>query len=476
MKKVFLILSAALFAVSCSNESYEQNPVQLPDVTVNFADSDVQPGKIIVKFTPDVAEKMVVTREPGERSAVTGYTAIDRAIAEIGGVAMEPVFTIGGQFEQRQREAGLHHWYLIDFDSSIPATKAVPHLYGVEGIEVSEPSFLIKWPETPIAYEENTPQTFATTMPTTPNDPFRMLQDWHYNMIDLYDAWKVEAGSPEVIVAVLDGGVDGAHQDLAPNMWRDANGNFGYNFPANSYNIPPDNHGTHVAGTVAAVNNNGKNVCGIAGGNAAQGPGASIMSCYIEDIYDAADAFAWAADNGAVIAQCSWGIGRAQLLTNAINYFVNNAGIDNNGRQIGPMRGGLVVFAAGNDGVYYEDYPAGLPNVMSVAALDPGKRRSSYSTYHTTVDICAPGGDSIDPVPFNKIMSTMPNNQQGLSEGTSMAAPHVSGVAALVIADDGGPGFTLAMLKNALLNTTTTVVDPYMGAGCVNALGAVNYY
>lgn len=474
MKKLLLILSATLFVVSCSNESYNPNSTNLADTdkVVGFVDSDVDPGKVIVKFTPDVIAAMPATRGMEAVAAVTGFAAIDKAFAQIGAVAMEPIFNIGGEFEERQREAGLHQWYVVDFNESMPATKAVPQLYGVEGIEVAEPSLIIEMPKPQIEYMENVITTFNTTIvPPAPNDPYYSAQRWHYDMINLEDAWKIEAGGPEVIVAVIDGGVDGTHEDLAWNMWRGPYNNYGYNCENNSTSVPADAHGTHVAGTVGAVNNNRIGLCGVAGGNALQGPGVRIMSLHITSMTGAIRAFQFATDNGAVITQNSWGIVQNASLTTAINYFVTNAG-----STTGPMKGGLAVFAAGNSGINQGEYPANLSNVMSVAALAPDWRRATYSTYHSTVDICAPGGDSARFGTTGMIASTYPGNQYVYMEGTSMAAPHVSGVAALVLADDGGPGFTLAMLRQALLNTARPVSDPGMGAGCVDALAAVNYY
>ena len=190
-------------------------------------------------------------------------------------------------------------------------------------------------------------------------------------------AWKYTAGDNRVIVAVCDGGIMTTHQDIKDNLWvneaelngqqgvdDDGNGYVddvhGYNFCARNGKVTADDHGTHVAGTISAVNNNGFAVCGIAGGTG-NGDGVRLMSiqifegndgCYSSDI---AKGVKYAADNGAVIINNSWGYDPGvyygdneyeqwdSVLKNAYTYFKNNA------RLAGAMEGGLVVFAAGNE-------------------------------------------------------------------------------------------------------------------------------
>ncbi len=471
MKKLLLILSLALFMASCTSEPYDPIPEQDPTVdrVVGFKDSDVVQGKIVFKFTPDVAAGME-TRSHTDRSVLTGFTMIDEISARIGAVEMKPLFNnLGGKFEKRQREAGLHLWYEMTFDESIPVTKAVPQFSDIEGIEVVEPMPILEVPDTQfIVTEQNMDVTTRAYLPF--NDP-RLGEQWHYNNdgivvsgsivgadINAFAAWETQTGSPDVIVAVLDMGVDGTHEDLAQNMWNDGNGHFGYNFENNSYNVPKGTHGTHVAGTIAAVNNNGKGVGGVAGGNGSPTSGVRIMSCHIGSyapIASAAiNAFQWAADNGAVIAQCSWTAGDSQALKDAIRYFVVNAGLDEYGIQSGPMRGGLVVVAAGNDNMEIGRIPAAYPNVMSVASMGPAFAKASYSNWHTTVDVTAPGGDMISPYGTpGGVLSTLPNNTYGMNQGTSMAAPHVSGVAALVISEFAGNTLTADRVREILMGT-----------------------
>ena len=154
--------------------------------------------------------------------------------------------------------------------------------------------------------------------------------------LNIFPAWSVSTGHKDVVVAVVDGGIDYTHPDLAANIWRDGQGACGYNFCRHNTEITPSSHGTHVAGTIGAVNNNGIGVCGIAGGDGTPGSGVRLMSCQIFDEpgRDAAtieEIMVWTADHGAVISQNSWTYvpGLPDLSQSgkaAIDYFIEYAG------------------------------------------------------------------------------------------------------------------------------------------------------
>lgn len=294
-----------------------------------------------------------------------------------------------------------------------------------------------------------------------------------------------------------------AHEDLAGNMWvnlaeangvpgvdDDGNGYVddvnGYNFVVEPYlgaKLLPEDHGTHIAGTIAAINNNALGVCGIAGGDSPEGNGVRIMSIqtsYSEYAAYIGNAIVYAADNGAVLMNCSWSIASNEsFINNAIDYFNTYAGFDEHGNQAGPMAGGLCVFAAGNENTTVS-YPAMNDNVLSVAAIGPDYRKAYYSNYGDWVDISAPGGDANDGA---TIYSTLTNSsgKYGYMQGTSMACPHVTGVAALVVSRLGGPGFTRQQLIDVLLNSSNQALYDYnssykgkLGSGMVDAGAAVS--
>ncbi|MCD8208856.1 MAG: S8 family peptidase, partial [Bacteroidales bacterium] len=292
-------------------------------------------------------------------------------------------------------------------------------------------------------------------------------------------------GNSNVIVNVVDGGVDPSHPDLVDNLIAGGDGG-SKNFVRNNYVINAEGHGTHVGGIIAAISNNGVGVAGIAGGDYANGvKGVKILCSQVFDGDASASNFAegirYGADNGAVISQNSWGYeyeneeqaknsSLSSIMKTGIDYFTQYAGCDNSGNQLSNsmMKGGLVVFAAGNDGWQYGQ-PASYEGVMAVGSTDSNGGRSYYSNYGDWVDICAPGAN---------IYSTYYSNGHTYASlsGTSMACPMVSGVAALVVSYCGGLGFTCEDLWNCLVegadpNKVMAVnVGPYL-----DALGAVTY-
>ncbi len=469
-----------LSLLSCSKETFFTDPGS--GIYENVAPESAVRGHIRVKFTEDP-------------TATKSGNAVD--LSSLGAYTMVRSFPDAGRFEERHRKYGLHLWYDVFFDESLPLTRTANELCGIEGVDK-------------VDYVQ-----VARTAGVFPfNDP-DFDKQWHYynpgtalaaiagSDINLLPAWEVTTGRPDVIVAISDGGLQCNHPDLAANMWineaelngqdgvdDDGNGYvddiYGYNFVIGSDGqtmlgrIVPGDHGTHVGGTVAAVNNNGVGLCGIAGGDGTPDSGVRLMStqtsggsAYI------GSAFVYAADNGAVLVNCSWSIeSPSSYISETINYFNESAGIDLNGDQTGPMAGGLVIFAAGNDNRSTQAYPAMDDNVIAVAAIGADFQRAYYSNYGDWVDITAPGGDANKG--FN-VLSTLTGSTYGTMQGTSMACPHVTGVAALVVSRFGGPGFTRQNLIDILCSSANRKIYDYntsslagkLGAGLVDAGAAV---
>lgn len=485
-----------LLALSCAREENIQIP-EPSGVSGKVFGEGLPEAALLKEMNIRVSEELAAELEA---SACRGFVDLSGfgEIRSQGVVSMRRLFPYAGEFEERTRKAGLHLWYVLQYDESATMTRASSGLAlpGVLEIEYCPVMSVAGNPET-VSVEAA--ETRAGNGTYVFNDPMLGSQ-WHYynngaasssvsgcdiNVMPVwrsYSSYSIYGG--DIIVGVVDGGIDYSHEDLKDNMWRnpDKTGNnvYGYNFAEDSYNIHPEDHGTHVAGTIAAVNNNGIGVCGVAGGDARAGiKGAKLMSCQIFDGKkqgSGAEAIKWSADHGAVISQNSWGYtdltSTPSSLKSAVDYFINNAGIDRNGSQTGPMRGGIVIFAAGNDNrtVSGNDYE----KILNVTSVGADYKRAYYTNYGPWCDVAAPGGDAKKG---NQVLSTLPGDRYGKMQGTSMACPHVSGAAALILARYGGAGYTPDALRKRIEENVTDISaqNPsyYLGKGLVNVYKAV---
>ena len=516
MKKVYIYaLACALTAVSCQDNEWvaDNATTQIPEVEIPAGAAD---GELLIKFVPEMSDILdqTLTRAGGV-STRSGIPSTDEVLNILGAYHFERVFPVDPKTEARTREAGMHLWYIVRFDKDTDLKEAVRQLK-----KLGEISKIQSNPTIQRAYDlkkkplylsaDDLRNVTRTESGLTFNDP-GLKHQWHYQNTGSYDfvkegraeaivgsdvncvkAWEKCMGDPSIIVAVLDEGVMWSHPDLIDNMWvnegeeigntQDADGNgykgdkYGYNFVKNtgviSWTSAEDTgHGTHVAGTIAAANGNGQGVSGIAGGNGTPGTGVKIMTCQLFDgqygatLAAEAKAIKYAADNGAVILQCSWGYNSPDanaavgyqpgpkdeqdwenqypLEKEALDYFIHNAGSPN-----GVIDGGLAIFASGNEYAPSSSFPAAYSKCISVSAIAADYTPSSYTNYGTEITLCAPGGDGDyygtpgtaedhfdwETETQGLILSTgIKNGQPAYTymEGTSMACPHVSGVAAL---------------------------------------------
>lgn len=497
-------ISGLMLATSCQESMEMENTNSKTRAVVIDKDLFAVRGRINVKLEKG-ANQALPTSAKGNVEMQSVPSAMASAMKYAGAYKMERVFKPAGIYEKRTIAEGLDRWYTIYFDESKDVAEVLQQFNKAAGVEYAERVLPIARPKfTAKPYTGPAPQTRNQPTASAFNDPL-LAKQWHYYNdgsisprakkgadCNLKPVWeKYTTGKSNVIVAVVDGGIDITHEDLVDNLYineKEKNGQagvdddgngfvddvYGYNFveakDVVGGTIQPDNdgHGTHVAGTVAARNNNGKGVAGVAGGNGTPDSGVRLMSCQIfrgkDEQGDAAAAIKYAADNGAVICQNSWGYSSTsgvtampKLLKEAVDYFIKMAGCDENGQQRAnsPMKGGVVVFAAGNENKEFAAYPACYPPAVSVSAMAWNFAKASFSNYARWITIMAPGGDQDTFGTEGGILSTVPKSKApsgyAYFQGTSMACPHVSGIAALIASYFGRQGFTNDELKSRLI-------------------------
>jgi len=311
------------------------------------------------------------------------------------------------------------------------------------------------------------PNGLVTTF-QDPNDPYDnttcynsskdgCVKQWAWGKIQAYQAWDVTTGSSRVRVAVVDTGIDNSHPDLPAVVAQ-------YNFVNHSSNAEDDNgHGTHVAGTIGALTNNGIGVAGL-------NWHVSLMAAKVLDAQgsgfyaDVADGIKWAADNGARVINLSLGGSLpSRTLQNAVDYAWN--------------KGVVLTCAAGNSGTGAQSYPAAYPNCIAVAATDEYDLKASFSNYGASwVDVAAPGVNILSTLPNSPVYLTTHygyrKNGDSL-DGTSMAAPHVAGLAGLIWST--GKCRTASCVRSRIESNTDPIsgTGTYWSKGRINALKAV---
>lgn len=525
-KKFFYIAMVALALTGCSDSlstigsSDGNSEITIP--------ADAEAGELLIKFSPemsDILDQAQLSKTRAGKATRSGIPSTDEVLDILGSYSFERVFPVDANTEARTREAGLHLWYTVKFNKGTDLKAAAERLKQLGEISKVQTNGRIKraynTDSKRIYLSDKALQQKATRAAAEgePNDP-GFASQWHYRNlgegnydfenlnnnhvgakagcdVNALEAWKTCTGDPSIIVAILDEGVMYTHPDLAANMWcnpgesvqgakTDGDGNgyegdlHGYNFVTESGDITwtdanDSGHGTHVAGTIAAVNNNRRGVCGVAGGDGTPNSGVKIMSCQVFSgqnsvtLAGEARAIKYAADNGAVILQCSWGYNSSEssiingytpgpatekewaetypLEKEALDYFINNAGSPN-----GVIDGGIPVFAAGNEYAGNPAFPGAYSKCVCVSSVAADFTPACYTDFGSLVTLSAPGGDleyyskigeqedeywAETTEQKGAVLSTMIKNGQpayGYMEGTSMACPHVSGVAALGLA------------------------------------------
>jgi thermitase len=294
-----------------------------------------------------------------------------------------------------------------------------------------------------VAYAE---PDFVAQVVGGPDDP-GFGNQWGMVKIEAAQAWEITTGSSNINIAILDTGVDLDHPDLADKLISNIN------FSNSGTMDDVYGHGTHVAGIAAAITDNGVGVVGL--GYTSTIMNVKVLSDMGAGLYSwIASGIIWAADNGAEIINMSLGgPSSSSALEDAIDYAWN--------------KGVVVVAAAGNNGDTTPMYPAYYTNCIAVAATNSNDGRASWSNYGDWVDVAAPGVS---------IYSTLKNNSYGYMSGTSMASPHVAGLAALVftaVSDVNGNGKLNDEVRSRIEATCDDIGISGIGYGRINAAEAV---
>ena len=437
-RQILLIIVAALFYF-IPRESCAQIFVHLPDNDSSSV-GDFVAGEVIVKFKPGLAQSI-----------------IQEVNAKLGAILIES--SLGNDFNRIKIPSVRNVLQMVELYKLDPT------------VEYAEPNYIA--------------HTYLL-----PNDEYYRYQWNLYNPVSgsvkMQTAWDVTAGSPNVIVAVVDTGVayenytqsslfGGSKQYFkAPDL---ANTTFvsGYDF-VNRDTHPNDDegHGTHVTGTIAQSTNNAIGTAGIAFRTAIMP--VKVMGSNGAGTYaNIADGIKWAADHGAKVINLSLGGPQGSVtLENALAYAYN--------------KGVTIVCASGNDGKSIVGYPAAYDRYcIAVGATRFDEARASYSNYGTSLDLVAPGGDltvdqNQDGYPDGILQQTFGNKNPGdfgyfFYTGTSMATPHVAGIAALLLSK--GIATTPVKVREILQSTAKdlgpTGLDSQFGWGLVNAQAALSY-
>lgn len=503
--RVLPLVAVALATVACVQRQEASEPVSEPATKVVQLSDEYESSSFLVKF------RTVPTEQELAGLQLEGVASIEKLLPSFAGK------------EDLERQFGLDRWYEVKLEEGANLHRSIRAMAALEQVSLAEYNHIATkdYVGEPVSAPE-TPYTKAAASGTF-NDPM-LLDQWHYfnqgskaysNYIvkgadvNVNDVWKrLICGDPDIVVAVVDEGVKYNHPDLKDNMWvntkevagngvdDDGNGYvddiYGLNFVTEgpitwdrgAYNTSTGRwegdvgHGTHCAGTIAAVNNNGKGVAGIAGGSGA-GDGCRIMSCQIFSGQTAgsggtkatAKAIKYAADMGASVISCSFGYSSAFSSDNdyirsvgsveidAIHYFEaskNNPVLDGN----------IAIFAAGNEKQNFAHYPGAYVDIISVSSFGPDFLPAYYTNYGPGCNISAPGGEYGQGVGEKaEVLSTVPidlqiyNSEYGYMQGTSMACPHMSGVVALALsyAKQLGKKYTRDEFKRLLLSSTNDI-------------------
>ncbi len=440
-------------------------------------------GRIVVKFKTAPAVNDIKASTFSAVALLTDRIPTNSLeTSEIASLNFTRVFPYAGKHEERHKAFGLHLWYYVESSTEISfpeKQKSVMSRLGLFEIVTEEPKVKHQ------AAESHNVQDSLFS---------RQWNFYNYGQtdgtagadIELVNALKLEKGRKEVIVSIHDSGIDSLDTDVMANLWTnegeipdngiddDNNGYIddvhGWNFARNNNDLWARHwHGPSIAGIIAGKSN-GRGVLGIAGGDSPDN-GVRLMICRTDsdfsnlDVINPARSVVYAADNGSVISSNSWNsFGRNHVILTALNYYTSVASSE-------LIDHGMLVFSAGNNASASQRYEKEAPGVIMIASTDHDDKASGFTNFGDWIDLSAPGED---------IFSNDINGGFRLVSGTSFSAPHVAGVAALVLSKYGNTDYTFAELVQKLKDSSDPIDDvnssrykEKLGAGRLNAFKAL---
>ncbi len=484
---LFLYSNPVLSQEAGHSEKYDVKFGGRPPIDLSAVPSEaIEDGILLIKFKAVHASQLEQFPPQLTKNGSWQFNipSIDQLNTQYRISSVEQYFaTPAFEFTEKHKAWGFHLWYRLRIDGK-PDMKEIALQYSaVSELEHASPEY-----KKVLVYNTEEPASAGISgknnLELFRSNDTRFHEQWHYHNtgqangtpdadIDLVEAWTLERGNPNVIVAVIDEGIQFSHPDLAGNMWPQ----IGFNFASGNSTVVPGGHGCHVGGTIAAVTDNGLGVAGIAGGTG-NNDGVRLMSAQVFNEFGNGGfhiAPIWAADQGAAISQNSWGYTAPyvydQSVLDAIDYFNSNGG----GYAL--IDGGITIFAAGNSNSSDHYYPAYYPGAFAVAATNNKDQKSYYSNYGDWIDISAPGGETLTGA-YGGVLSCVTNSGYAFYQGTSMACPHAAGVAALIASYAYGQ-ITPAQLADILRNSTDNhyAANPnysgLLGTGRLNAWQAL---
>jgi len=476
LKKSILLFIVIIPFFSISQSSFSNShkghrpPINLDKVSPNAFEK----GRLELKLYPRYFKHIFQIQKNASGTIQFNIPAVDDLLIQYGVDKANRMFTTilkNEELKSLHEGYGFHLWVELQFPLLVDVKQIAKALFNTGVFEVVEP-----------IYKAQLIGATPPPPPFIPNDPILSLQ-WNLKNtgqaggtigkdISMIDAWGITTGSPDVVVSVHDNAISFSHPELGPN---EAVGK-SFNFIDNNDTLTLNSgHGSHCAGIIAAVNNNNVGMSGIAGGDGTTNSGIRLMSCEIFGPHGTggglAESIVYAADKGVPISNHSWGYSEPDVydlaVLDAIDYFCDNGGGN-------VLKGGLPIFAAGNNGKNWRIFPGGYDRVVCVAATNNKDIKSNYSNFGDWVDISAPGGEGY----LGGGIYSTENTSYSANSGTSFAAPHVVGVAALVASVLKGKA-SANDVREILLSTVDNnyVENPYykgqIGTGRLNAYAAL---